>query len=242
MDNILTTHINPKILEKQNLDQVASSFKGQTLMQSNKGLETLHSKVTRTKFDLIQSISKKSRQFIQLKEILIPKQRAILMQELEKISWEKINDPHKESLSTSQIQKNSHSEFLESKDFQDFIEKITSTKIHENISWQFQKFQKNDFTLLHDDNLNEEKNSETLLIIFDLTRKWPIEARGEIVITTANNTNQKNNNSTPLIIRPIENTLSIIKLKKDDMYFTKFINSSAQNKELIRIIGIANIQ
>ena len=230
MDNILTTHINPKILEKQNLDQVASSFKGQTLMQSNKGLE-------------IQSISKKPRQFVQLKEILIPKQRAILMQELEKISWEKINDPHKESLSTSQIQKNSHSEFLESKDFQDFIEKITSTKIDENISWQFQKFQKNDFTLLHDDNLNENTNNQdTLLIIFDLTRKWPIEARGEIVITTANNTNQKNNNSTPLIIRPIENTLSIIKLKKDDMYFTKFINSSAQNKELIRIIGIANIQ
>jgi Rps23 Pro-64 3,4-dihydroxylase Tpa1-like proline 4-hydroxylase len=230
MDNILTTHINPKILEKQNLDQVASSFKEQTLMQSNKGLE-------------IQSISKKPRQFIQLKEILIPKQRAILMQELEKVSWEKINEPHKESLSTSQIQKNSHSEFLESKDFQDFIEKITSTKIDENISWQFQKFQKNDFTLLHDDNLNENTNNQdTLLIIFDLTRKWPIEARGEIVITTANNTNQKNNNSTPLIIRPIENTLSIIKLKKDDMYFTKFINSSAQNKEIIRIVGIANIK
>ncbi len=114
--------------------------------------------------------------------------------------------------------------FLQDKEMEFFFDILTGKKISEI---KVKKFSHKDYTLLHDSAISSE---QTKALIF-VCEKWPPDLGGNFVFT-------KSDGKT-FYITPMENTISLVKKKKDWKEFVQYINhQSAQRKIFVIEINL----
>lgn len=110
--------------------------------------------------------------------------------------------------------------FLENPEMSFFLKNLTSKKISDI---KVKKFSHKDYTLLHDSEISAE---QTKALIF-ICEKWPPDLGGNFVFT-------KSDGKT-FYITPMENTLSLVKKKKDWKEFVQYINHQSSQRQIFVI-------
>lgn len=113
-------------------------------------------------------------------------------------------------------------EFFKSKEFLEYIEKITDFELQFK-SLKVKKYTQGDFTLLHD-NLKKE---DILEVYFDLTSEWKEEMGGVLTFTTRE--------EEVFYLEPLCNALTILFKPEQVMKYLKYVNNKAKNNYILRI-------
>lgn len=113
-------------------------------------------------------------------------------------------------------------EFFKSKEFLEYLEKITDFEIQFK-SLKVKKYSHKDFTILHD-NLKKE---DLLEVYFDLTSNWKEEMGGTLTFTTRE--------EEVFYLEPLCNALTILFKPEQVMKYLKYINNKAKENYILRI-------
>jgi len=112
------------------------------------------------------------------------------------------------------------------KQFSNFISAITNKKL-KLASLQALKLSKQDYTLLHDNNISGKHLSKYLLII-DMTAEWETSWGGELCLT--------NDKGEHLFVLPGYNSLTIIRQNVGIRYFIKYVNNLAKKERKMLVL------
>lgn len=113
-------------------------------------------------------------------------------------------------------------EFFKSKEFLNYLEKITEIEIRFK-SLNVVKYNQGDFTLLNDNMVKED----ILQVYFDLTSNWREEMGGTLTFTTSQ--------EEVFYLEPLCNALTILFKPAEVMKFLKYVNNKSKNNYILRI-------
>lgn len=107
-----------------------------------------------------------------------------------------------------------------------FIEKITGKRMKTR-QMSVRSFGHRDFTLLHDD----VESKKRLVFFYTIADLWDVEAGGQHVFT-------HNDESTPLVFAPQDNSLVIMEVPEGMRDFVKYVNHKAGKDRLLIFEGV----